>query len=540
MKINKKILLALAIPVMITGCGKGSKSGSASSEDYQLENVSLPLEEKLSLKGMISSSPLAPEDPNEKLILKRLEDDTNVHIDWTNYNSDFSEKRNLDIAAGDIPDFIWNAEASDADLMKWAETGVIVPVDELVENYMPNLKAIYEQNPEYKSLMVAPDGKMYSFPWIEELGNDKESIHTVNDIPWINAEWLEKLGLDMPTNPEELKEVLIAFRDEDPNGNGEADEIPFSFIDADGNEDFKHIIAAFGGDGDNDNHLVVKNDDSLNFTADDDEYRAALEYMNELYNENLIDPEAFEHDWNTYIAKGKDHKYGLYFTWDKANITGMNDSYDVLPAMEGPDGVKRITRTNNMGFVRDRLVITSENKNLELTAKWIDKMYEPLQSIQNNWGTYGDETQQNIFEMSKNDEGKPMLKHLPLEGTAPGELRQKTEVGGPLAILDEYYGKYTTMPDDAKWRLDIVKEEFAPYVDKDNFFPKVFAPAEDLERLAQIEADLFPFISRSRAEFIQNGITDQDWDAYKEELNRLGLEEWLSTKQEHYDSFKEN
>lgn len=538
MKINKKLLLALAIPVILSSCGKGSKSGSASSDDYELENVNLPLEEKVSLKGMISSSPLAPEDPNEKLIFKRLEDNTNVHIDWTNYNSDFSEKRNLDIAAGDIPDFIWNAEASDADLMKWAETGVIVPVDDLVENYMPNLKKVYEEHPEYKSLMVAPDGKMYSFPWIEELGNDKESIHTVNDIPWINVEWLDKLGLDMPTNPEELKEVLIAFRDEDPNGNGEADEIPVSFIDEDGNEDFKQIIAAFGGDGDNDNHLVVKNNGTLNFTADDDEYRAALEYMNELYNENLIDPEAFEHDWNAYIAKGKDQRYGLYFTWDKSNISGMNDAYDVFPVMEGPDGEKRVTRTNNMGFVRDRLVITSENKNLELTAKWIDKMYEPLQSIQNNWGTYGDEEQQNIFEMSTNDDGDPMLKHLPLEGTAPGELRQKTEVGGPLAILDEYYGVYTTTPDDAKWRLDIIKNEFAPYVDKDNFFPKVFAPTEDLEKIAQIEADLFPFINRSRAEFIQNGITDESWDAYKEELNRLGLEEWLSIKQENYDKFK--
>ena len=50
-------------------------------------------------------------------------------------------------------------------------------------------------------MMVAPDGKMYSFPWIEELGKDKESIHTVNDIPWINTEWLNNLGLDMPKNP---------------------------------------------------------------------------------------------------------------------------------------------------------------------------------------------------------------------------------------------------------------------------------------------------------------------------------------------------
>lgn len=47
-------------------------------------------------------------------------------------------------------------------------------------------------------MITAPDGHIYSFPWIEELGEGKESIHTVNDIAWINKEWLDKLGLDMP------------------------------------------------------------------------------------------------------------------------------------------------------------------------------------------------------------------------------------------------------------------------------------------------------------------------------------------------------
>lgn len=519
----------------LVACGSSEK---ANSEDYGLENVSLPLEEKVELKAITSSSPLAPEDPNDKLIFQRLEEETNVHIDWKNYNSDFAEKRNLDIAAGDLPDFIWNADANEADIVKWSETGVIVPVDELIDKYMPNLKKIYEENPHYKKMMVSPDGKMYSFPWIEELGEGKESIHTVNDIAWINKDWLKALNLDMPTNPEELKEVLKAFKNEDPNGNGEADEIPFSFIDADGNEDFKLIMAAFGGDGDNDNRLVVGNDGKINFTADDDGYRRGLEYMHELYKEDLIDPEAFEHDWNAYISKGKDHRYGLYFTWDKGNVTGMNDSYDVLPVMENPDGERVVTRTNNMGFQRGRLVITTANQNLELTAKWIDKMYEPLQSVQNNWGTYGDPDQQNIFELSENENGDPMLKHLPLEGTAPGELRQKTEVGGPLAILDEYYGVYTTMPDDAKWRLDIIREQFAPYVDKENIYPNIFASVEDLDRIAKIEADLMPFVQRSRAEFIQSGITDESWNAYKEELDRLNLQEWLEIKQKNYDDYK--
>lgn len=101
------------------------------------------------------------------------------------------------------------------------------------------------------------------------------------------------------------------------------------------------------------------------------------------------------------------------------------------------------------------MVITSANKNLELTAKWIDQLYEPLQSVQDNWGTYGDTKQQNIFEF---DEKAGMLKHLPLEGAAPVEIREKTNIAGPLAILDEYYGVYTTKPEDAAWRLDILEK----------------------------------------------------------------------------------
>ena len=106
----------------------------------------------------------------------------------------------------------------------------------------------------------------------------------------------------------------------------------------------------------------------------------------------------------------------------KRNITGMNDKYDLMPALAGPDGQINVTRTNGMGFDRGRMVITNANKNLEATAKWVDQLYDPLQSVQNNWGTYGDKSQQNIFEF---DEAKRMLKHLPLNGTAPVELRQK-------------------------------------------------------------------------------------------------------------------
>ncbi|WP_127506344.1 ABC transporter substrate-binding protein [Paenibacillus humicus] len=484
------------------------------------------------LKFMTQSSVLAPENPNDKLIFKRLEEKTGIHIKWTNYTSDvFAEKRNLALATGDLPDAIFDAGLGDYELLKLAKDGTIIPLDDLVKQ-MPNLNAVLEKAPQYKAMMTAPDGHIYSLPWIEELGSGKESIHSVNNIPWINIAWLDKLGLQMPTTTEELKQVLIAFKTKDPNGNGKADEIPLSFINSDGgNEDLAFLFGSFGG-GINWDYTLVSDEGKISFGPAEEGFKKAVDYIHELYAAGVIDNEFVTQDWNTYIAKGKEDVYGLYFTWDKANVTGMDSKFEPMPALAGPDGTKNVTRTNGMGFDRGRMVVTKANKNLEATAKWMDQLYDPLQSVQDNWGTYGDDKQQNIFEF---DEANKMLKHLPLNGAAPGELRGKTSVGGPLAILDSYYGTVTTKPDDAAWRLDILKKIYVPDMKAKNIYPKVFYSMEDLDRLSAIEADLKPYVLRMRTEWIQNGKADQEWASYLKELDRLGLQDWLRIKQEGYD-----
>ncbi|MFC5465693.1 ABC transporter substrate-binding protein [Lederbergia graminis] len=526
-KIYKLMTLLLVSFIVIAGCNKKTQTWS---DDYELSDITFPLEEKVSLKIMTSSSPLAPDDPNDKLIFQRLEEKTGVHIEWQNFVGDtFGERRNLAMATGEMPDAIMNAGFSDYELLKYAEDEAIIPLNDLIEDYMPNLKKVLEEAPQYKAMMTAPDGNIYSFPWIEELGEGKESIHSVDNFPWINVEWLEKLGLDMPTTTEELKEVLIAFRDKDPAGDGQT--IPMSFIINDGGQDPGFLFGSFGL-GDNWDRTIVTNDGEVKLTAAEEGYKEAIKFMNELYNEKLIDIEAFEHDWPTYVAKGQEGRYGLYFTWDKANITGMNETYDLMPPLFGPDGHKNVTRTNGMGFDRSRMVITSVNQNLELTAKWIDQLYDPHQSVQNNWGTFGDDELQNIFEW---DEDAQMLKHLSLDGTAPVELREKTSVGGPLAILDSYYNTVTTKPDDAAWRLDLMKEVMVPHMKAENIYPRVFFKKEELDRLSTIEADFYPYINRKRAEWITNGKVEEEWNDYLEELNRLGFEEWLEIKQAGYD-----
>lgn len=528
------ILIMLVALVLITaGCGKNDVK--TWSEDYGLENISFPLEEEdISLKIMTSSSALAPDDPNEKLIFKRLEEETGVHINWQNFVGDtFSERRNLAMSTGDMPDAIMNAGFSDYELLKYSEDGAIIPLNDLIDEHMPNLQNVLEQSPEYKEMITAPDGKIYSFPWIEELGEGRESIHSVDNFPWINVDWLNELDLEMPKTTEDLKEVLIAFKENDLAGDGQT--IPMSFIMNDSGQDLGFLFGAFGL-GDNGNRTVVTNDGEVKLTATDEGYIDAINYANELYELGLMDVEGFEHDWPMYVAKGQEGRYGLYFTWDKGNITGMDDDYMLMPPLEGPDGHKNVTRTNGIGFDRSRMVITSANENLELTAKWIDRLYDPIQSVQNNWGTYGDEELQNIFEY---DEDAQMLKHLPLDGAAPVELREQTSVDGPLAILDSYFGTVTTLPDDAAWRLGLMEEVMVPHMEADNIYPNVFYKKEELDDLSTIEADLFPYINRKRAEWISNGKIEEEWEDYLKELDRLKFQEWLEIKQNGYDRVSE-
>lgn len=542
MKISKKkkgilvgVMALLLSMNFLIGCS--NNSGSA-TDDWGLSDITFPLEEdEISLNIMRPVSPLVTEDPNEMLIFQRLEEATNLHINWTAIpEGSFVERRNLAITSQELPDVMWNAGFSGHELQQLGRDGSIIPLEDLIENYMPNLSKILDENPQYRAMITDEDGHIWAFPWIEELGADKEAIQAVAGLPWINVAWLDHLGLEMPTTTDELMEVLIAFRDQDPTGTGQ-DVIPMSIIRDGSDEDLNFLFGSFGL-GDNRDRTVVTNDREVLFTANQEGWKEAIMFFHELWNEDLIDIESFDQDWNRFVAKGSEQLFGLYFTWDKANVTGMNDSYDIMPPLAGPSGEINVTRTNNYGFDRSRAVITSENKNLELTARWIDQMYDPHQSIQNNWGTFGDETQQNIFEF---DEEANMLRHLELNlaDSSPIEVRVRTSVAGPLAVLDSYFDVYTTMPIDAAWRLDLLHEIMVPHMTAEYNFPPVLFTVEESTRLADIEASLFPFVDRMQSEWIKNGEIEVGWEDYLQELDRLGLEEWLEIRQGAFDRFME-
>ena len=545
--IKKVCCLALAATMaagMLAGCG-GSSTGQSTAKDVNVEGLTFPLAETATITGTISYPTGTEEQPNNRTIFKRLEEATNVHVEWTAISSDqWGDKISLTMANKDsLTDFVFSAGFSNSDLIRYSEQGVIVPVEQYIDENMPNLKTVFDKYPEYRAMCEDSEGHIWALPWIEQLGSEKTAIQTVgSNMSFINKTWLDFLGLDMPTTVDEFEQVLLAFQANSAELQKEfgidGDIIPMSCIM--NGEDPNILINGFGeGYGDNDlgQHIAVTDDLKVICTATQEGFKSGMQWMNKLYNEGLIDPECFTQEWSTYVAKGKSHRYGVCFTWDVANIDNIVD-FVPLPALKAD--VLNVTPMNasfTSGFDRGRCVVTAKCANPAFVCAWLDQMYDPFQSPQNNWGTYGEDDDFDIFELGKNDAGEDMLKHAVLGEASPVEVREAECVGGPLAILDEYYGKYVTCPDDAQYRLDWIKDYYTKDMTRKYVYPNVFMTADDTEKLTTIQTDLISYINTSRSNFVMNGVTDAEWQEYLDNVSKYGVDEYLAIYQKYLDNF---
>ena len=554
-KLAKRIIvLALAASMLtsLAACG-GNKSdntlGSAEMQEVDVANLQFPLAEKATLTGMTQYPANTESDPNNRTIFKRLQEKTNVEIEWKAIQGDqWGEKITLAMAdTNTLTDFIFSAGFGDNDLLRYADQGVIIPLEDYIDAYMPNLKAVFDKYPEYRKMSTDTNGHIWALPWIEQLGSEKTAIQAVGDMSFINKKWLDFLGLDIPTTVDEFEQVLIAFRDHaselQKEFNIDGSIIPMSCIVNDGNQDPAILINGFGegyGDCDQGRHIAVTDDKKVICTATQEGFKDGIAWLHKLYEEGLIDPEAFTQEWSTYVSKGKSGRYGVCFSWDNANIIDDFNGWVPLPALTAD--VRNITPENGSftsGYDRGRCVVTAVAKNPALVCAWLDQMYDPFQSPQNNWGTYGEDDDFDIFVLGKNENGDDMLQHAPLGDASPVEVREAESVNGPLAILDEYYGVYVTCPDDAQYRLDWIKDYYTPDMNTKYVYPNVFMSQEDTEELSNLQTDITKTINAKRSDWIMNGFTDADWDEYIKSLDAYGLEDMLAIFQKYLDAYYE-
>lgn len=527
--------LTAAMVLTMTACG-GSGTETASLDTTQTN-----------FKIFAGISALSP-DNSEKPLVKQLNDAMGVTIEWNCVSGDtLTEKKNLILNAGnDLPDALMAAGMSDNELITGGANGLLIPLEDYInEETMPNLMKIVEKRPNMLASCTMPDGHIYGLPGISEMGFEYEDGNTyyIGAIPQftaINTDWLEAVNMDMPTTVDELHDVLRAFKENDVNGNGDpTDEIPMSFIFPEKNgawcAGMSTFFAPFGCTDYQMDHRAVK-DGRVYYQAASEEYKNAIAYYHNWFEEGLIDIEVFSQDSSQYIAKGNgdDPRLGVFVWWEIPEVVGSEraESYEYLPILNGPDGTHHVN-LNEMGTTgHDGFSITRACKNPELLLRWVDQRYDPIISMQCIYGPIG-----TYWTDEPDENGCYSMRELG-EGETAGELKSKNEWIGPSEQLAEDYGTYYYMEDRAQERLDDLKDFWFQYVDDTEYFPSVVYTAEEIEVINDKLSDIKAMTEEKVSHWLKDGGIENEWEQYLADLDNMGLQDVIGAWQAAYDRYQ--
>ncbi len=370
MKNLKKVLLLCLVAVIAI-----SAAGCKKKEKDVFDKGSGEMPEKLTIYGSVNPYALkaGAKDNNDILCFQLLEELTGCHVEWIHPAVGAeAEKFNLLIASGELPDMIvhgWRNIQGGAKM--YAEDEVIIPLKDLIEEGMPNLSAYMKENPQVAKQFMDDDGEIYYIPFIR-----KDEELKVFQGPQIRQDWLEKLGLEMPTNPDELYNVLKAFKEQDPNGNGKKDEIPMSGVKfEDTSQSIDKLLWMFGTA----NGFYLE-DGKVKYGVMEDSFEEGLKYITKLYKEGLIDPDYLLNDRDKMDNKFMNDKVGFVYSLQPGNYyKNMNDGTKKVVGV--PHMAKDSVENNvfDTSYTEDvastSIAITTSNKNPLGTLKWLDTLF---------------------------------------------------------------------------------------------------------------------------------------------------------------------
>lgn len=516
------------------GTDEGTDSGDSG---VVAKGEELPIvAEKTTYTAMVIQTSALKQAKDKKPVIA-AEEATNIAFEWSEIpSSGWTERVNILFNTDSIPDLI----LGDANVASNYEQ--LLQLDDYLEDYAPNTVKFLEARPEYRAAMRAADGTIRSLPT-----GDEAIPNSVDAKMWINVEWLENVGLEMPTTTEEFEAVLYAFKNDDPNGNGEADEIPLTFRNiwgwAQGGETF------FGPFGviENSAHLFVTEDNEVKFSPQEDGYKDALRWFNKLYADGVLDSEAFVMSSDEYAVRdgGRDI-VGTLAGYNPSEV-GVNngennDRYQALPALVGPNGHQMVGF--NSIIRSDGYSISRNAENPEALVRWYDYV-NSTPELKLQWGR-GQEGE--FWQWVEDEDGNqaPMwIENTPDEWQALGytsraEYRNGESFSGQTpALWDATIDNSRVINPEAPIDYgSLAIEQWQPYAVYG--LPAGTAEVENTERRAILLADIDNYLLRFISDSVMNGLTDEQWDAHISTLADLNVEEYLTLAQEYTDSVTGN
>ncbi len=544
------VSIMLIVLLVLTGCqgvtNKADNGGKSNgSEDVNNTGGTGPssyiTNEKITL-SILAAEWTGIQVGNDMPVYQELEKRTNIHLDFQLLPLiGMEEKFNLVMSSGDLPDVV--AYANGDALNKYGMAGAFIPLQDLIKKDAPDLKKAFD-NPlpndplPYKQNVwaeaTAGNGNIYTIPLIS-------SSNAIGAVWAIRSDWLDKLGLKMPETADDLYNVLKAFKEQDPNGNGKDDEIPLIAGQGGKTPRITPLVNAFDAHMD---FYVDQKDDTIKYGPVEENYKEGLMFLNKLYNEGLLEKDYLTATNDQWLARAGGNQAGLMFVWPASGIGVTTNAlqkidpsfkFDAMPPLKSKSG-KQYKDTNTAGrLVQPRMAITVSNEYPEETMKLFNYCFTKEGEILISYGIEG--VHYNMVN------GKPVYTDLILknpDGLDPELARLK--VGVTATALPYQIGwecHFQAHKEKAPWTVkawEIYREPGmveAP-------MPTLSFTDQEMARRNSLLNELNTYKDPMIDKFIMGVEPLDKFDEFVNNVNSTGLKELLDIYNNAYKKYKEN
>ncbi|MGO1199805.1 MAG: extracellular solute-binding protein [Dermabacteraceae bacterium] len=516
---------ALASVAAITSCGGGEDSKTQEKIETLDDNVNAEdypiVDEEVTISLLSARPPTTAETWDDVAAVKQTQELTNVTVDFGLVPQDgAAERRNLSLTSGDYAEAFYRTGVPSGDIAKYGEQGTFIPLNDLLEKYMPNLTAIMEDNPTIREGLTFPDGNIYSAPQIydpEFLG-----MRYMFKI-WARKDWLDKFGMDSPETLDEYEAYL-----EESVGSIDG---AIGIADASKLNDFMPCLYGTFGVG-NMGTAAGKIDldpqsGKVRYFSVAEEYREYLEYLNRLYSKGLILKDIFASDRAKFNTYGTDGLLASCATQTPEGFFGKEGKNYVplrpLVKNSEDEPVWHAVRSEVASI--GQFIMTDKCEHPVALARWMDYWYSAEGAKTFFLGKEGEsyedvdgrlELLPEITEGQSIDDGlKPYA--LYMGGSYPGWAK------------DEWFRGVENLP-QAVEGSKLVKE-----FSIDEVWPAFTFTSEESDMLSSIGNDIGKFADEARDGFITGQKPMSEWDDYVATFEQIGLSEYMAAHQAAYD-----
>lgn len=487
--------------------------------------------------------------------LLKIQQMADVEIEWNvicGNNDEIHTQYLAMMSSGNYPDIIQWQHNNDyvGGVSQLYADGIIIELNDVIDKYMPNYKKLLDENPQIAKTLMNDDGQYLYFTVINPLNSNLEKV----DKTWwglmARKDWMENVGIEStPTTIDEWYDMLVAFRDLDPNGNGEQDEIPFDAAST-GYNLFMPAFDILNG------AYVNPETGKIGFGEYTQNYKAFLETMNKWYSEGLV-KNLWDDEGNAVSSDVGDQDIyadlagswkGLSNYWEQRlpQLLQKNPNADFVAVQWAKDEAGNIYGGYTDFSYGDRYsaVITTSCKNVEAAARLIDQMYTEEGTNCTTWGTLeGDPINpewtggHGTYTIDENG-----VKHE----TEWANQMTENFYDGQFANKYRYAMSHVSFP---RWGaadyLALTREQ--RYVDSAMMwaesdvslaYPAAIVLSVDAQKAAAPQLDeINEYIADMTQKFITGEEPLTNFDNYMDQLQKMGIEDLIAAYQAAYDSF---